>query len=261
MDLRDQVVVVTGGRQGIGQGVCLRLAREGARIAIIDKEAADDTAAELDAMGVHSISLRADVTDQATVEEAFDQLETQLGPPSVLVNAAGIFADIPFLDTPIEVWDAVMNVNARGMFSCSQQAARRMRTQGGGRIVNILSTAAAQGFALESAYCASKGAALLLTRVMAVELARYGITVNGVGPGTVRTAMGAAYLGEGPIPAHELARTPLARFGEPGDIAEAVTFFATAASWVTGQVLYVDGGFMATGLPVLEGLAGLERAT
>jgi NAD(P)-dependent dehydrogenase (short-subunit alcohol dehydrogenase family) len=242
MDLRDQVVVVTGGRQGIGQGICLRLAREGARIAIIDKEAADETVAELDSIGVQSVSVRADVTDQATVEEAFDQLETKLGSPSVLVNAAGIFADIPFL----------------GMFSCSQQAARRMRTQGGGRIVNILSTAAAQGFALESAYCASKGAALLLTRVMAVELAQYGITVNGVGPGTVRTAMGAAYLGEGPIPAHELARTPLARFGEPGDIAEAVTFFATAASWVTGQVLYVDGGFMATGLPVLE---GLERAT
>lgn len=258
MDLRDQVAVVTGGRQGIGQGICLRLAREGARIAILDREAAGDTVAQLERMGVRSISVLADITDQAAVETAFDQLETDLGSPSILVNAAGIFADLPFLETPLEVWDAVMDVNARGMFSCSQQAARRMRNQGRGRIVNILSTASAQGFALESAYCASKGAALLLTRVMAVELAEYGITVNGVGPGTVRTAMGAAYLGEGPIPAHELARTPLGRFGEPGDIAEAVAFFATAASWVTGQVLYVDGGFMATGLPVLE---GLDRTT
>ena len=254
MDVRDQTVVVTGGRQGIGQGVCLRFAREAARIGILDRETPDETMAELETIGVRAAFARADVTDPAAVEAAFGQLDAELGSPSVLVNAAGIFADIPFLETPVEVWDAVMNVNARGMFICSQQAGRRMRAQGRGRIVNILSTAAAQGFALESAYCASKGAALLLTRVMAVELAQHGITVNGVGPGTVRTAMGAAYLGEGPIPAHELGRTPLGRFGEPGDIAEAVAFFATTASWVTGQVLYVDGGFMATGLPVLEEL-------
>jgi NAD(P)-dependent dehydrogenase (short-subunit alcohol dehydrogenase family) len=252
MDLRDQVAVVTGGRQGIGQGVCLRLARTGARVAIVDRDPPDETMASLTGMGVEAAFALADVSDAAAVKTAFEQLEADLGVPSVLVNAAGIFADIPFLDTPVEVWDAVMNINARGMFLCSQEAARRMRAQNSGRIVNILSTASAQGFALESAYCASKGAALLLTRVMAVELAQYGIAVNGVGPGTVQTAMGAAYLGEGPISAHELGRTPMGRFGEPGDIAEAVTFFASTATWVTGQVLYVDGGFMATGLPVLS---------
>jgi NAD(P)-dependent dehydrogenase (short-subunit alcohol dehydrogenase family) len=196
-----------------------------------------------------------DLTDVASITTAFQELDHVWGPPTVLVNVAGVFAELPFLQTPPEVYDRVMAVNARGVFFCSQEAARRMAADGGGRIVNILSTASVQGFALESAYCASKGAALLLTRTMAVELAQYGIQVNGVGPGTVRTAMGGEYLGDGPIAAHELTRTPLGRFGEPEDIADVVAFLATRASWMTGQVLYVDGGFLAAGLPWLRGLA------
>jgi NAD(P)-dependent dehydrogenase (short-subunit alcohol dehydrogenase family) len=254
MALQGSVAVVTGGSQGIGQGICLRLAREGAHVAILDRQDPATTLSELRAHGAEAVSALADVSDQSSVEDAFDHFVAELGPPSILVNAAGIFADVPFLDTSPEVWDAVMNINARGVFLCSQAAARRMLVHKDGRIINILSTAAAQAFALESAYCASKGAALLLTRVMAVELAQYGISVNGVGPGTVRTPMGSAYLRDGPIAAHELSRTPMGRLGEPRDIAEAVAFFAGAASWVTGQVLYVDGGFIATGLPVLEGL-------
>ena len=132
-----------------------------------------------------------------------------------------------------------------------------MAEQGEGRIVNVLSTAAFQGFALESAYCASKGAALLLTRTMAIELAPLGIAVNAVAPGTVRTAMGSAYLGDGPIAAHELSRTPLGRLGAPEDIAEAIAFLAGPASWTTGTVLAVDGGFLAAGLPALDGLEAL----
>ena len=148
-----------------------------------------------------------------------------------------------------------MSVNARGVFLSCQEAARRMRAAGEGRIVNILSTASAQGFALESAYCASKGAVLLLTRVLAVELAPLGITVNGVGPGTVETAMGRDYLARGPIAGHELSRTPMGRFGQPADIAETVCFLVTEATWLTGQAIYVNGGFLATGLPVLPDMS------
>lgn len=258
MVLDGAIAVVTGGSQGIGRAVCRRLAQEGARIAILDRQAAAETLSELRAGGAETWSRETDVVDPVDVERAFAELETEWGAPSILVNVAGVFADVPFLDTTAEVWDRMMDVNAKGVFLCSQSAARRMRDGGGGRIVNILSTASAQAFALESAYCASKGAALLLTRVMAVELAQYGIAVNGVGPGTVLTEMGSAYLGGGPIAEHELARTPMGRLGEPEDIAEAVAFFATAARWTTGQVLYVDGGFMATGLGALEGLGAAQ---
>jgi NAD(P)-dependent dehydrogenase (short-subunit alcohol dehydrogenase family) len=255
MELEGRIALVTGGSRGIGQAVCVRLAADGARIAILDVLPPDETRSLLLEPEADLWFAETDLARPGQIEAAFTRLEDEWGIPAVLVNVAGVFADVPFLETTVEVWDRIMNVNARGLFFASQSAARRMRRNGGGRIVNILSTASAQGFALESVYCASKGAALLLTRTLAIELARDGIVVNGVGPGTVQTPMGADYLGEGPIGEHELARTPLARFGRPEDIAEAVAFLATRASWTTGQVLYVDGGFLAAGLPLLEGLA------
>jgi len=250
--LDDRVVVVTGGAQGIGQGVALRLAAAGGRIAVFDAQPATETLSRLGELGRAALGVEVDVTDAADLARAYERLDRELGRPYALVNAAGVFADIPFLDTPVEVWDHVMSVNARGVFLSCQQAARRMRAAGEGRIVNILSTASAQGFALESAYCASKGAVLLLTRVLAVELAPLGITVNGVGPGTVQTAMGRDYLARGPIAGHELSRTPMGRFGQPADIAGAVHFLVSEATWLTGQAIYVDGGFLATGLPLLD---------
>ena len=251
MALDDRIAVVTGGAQGIGQGIALRLAAAGCRIAVLDLQAAAQTLSLVSELGRPALGVEVDVSDAADVARAYERLDDEHGPPYALVNAAGVFADIPFLDTPVEVWDHVMSVNARGMFLSCQEAARRMRAAGEGRIVNILSTAASQGFALESAYCASKGAALLLTRVLAVELAPLGITVNGVGPGTVETAMGADYLGQGPIAGHELSRTPMGRFGKPADIAETVCFLVSDATWLTGQAIYVDGGFLAAGLPLL----------
>lgn len=260
MERTDALAVITGGSQGIGRATSLRLAQEGLRVAILDRQPAQATLDELHDIGADARHLPADVSDPDEVQDAFAELSADWGSPAILVNVAGVFADVPFLETTAETWDRMLGVNAKGVFLCSQAAARQMRERGEGRIINILSTAAAQAFALESAYCASKGAALLLTKVMAVELAQYGIAVNGVAPGTVRTEMGSAYLGTGPISAHELARTPLGRLGEPEDIAEAVRFFAISAPWVTGQVLYVDGGFTATGLGVLDGLAEVERA-
>ena len=254
MALGDRIAVVTGGAQGIGQAVALRLAEAGARIAVLDKQPATETLSRLKELGRPAWAAEVDLADAADVARAYQRLDEEFGTPYALVNAAGIFADIPFLDTPVDVWDQVMNVNARGVFLSCQEAARRMRTAGQGRIVNILSTASSQGFALESAYCASKGAVLLLTRVLAVELAPLGITVNGVGPGTVETAMGRDYLARGPIAGHELSRTPMGRFGTPADIAETVCFLVSDATWLTGQAIYVDGGFLATGLPLLAQL-------
>jgi len=251
MSLDDRVVVVTGGAQGIGRGIALRLGAAGGRIAIFDAQPATQTLSRLRELGRPTLGVEVDVAEVADVARADERLDAELGTPYALVNAAGIFADIPFLETPVGVWDRVMSVNAWGVFLACQEAARRMSGAGGGRIVNILLTASAQGFALESAYCASKGAVLLLTRVLAVELAPLGITVNGVGPGTVETAMGKDYLARGPIAGHELSRTPMGRFGQPADIAETVHFLVSEATWLTGQAIYVDGGFLATGLPLL----------
>ena len=259
--LEGQIAVVTGGSQGIGRGVCLRLAQDGARVAILDVSDADETRRAIADRGGESWYTETDISDPGSIERAFARLEAEWGSPRALANVAGVFDDVPFLDTTEAVWDRHMDINAKGMFFCCQSAALRMRRAGGGRIVNILSTAAGQGFALESAYCASKGAALLLTRTLAIELAPDGIVVNGVGPGTIQTEMGADYLAGGPIAEHELSRTPLGRFGQPEDIAEAVVWLLSDARWLTGQVIYVDGGFMAAGLPYLEGLERPRVAT
>jgi NAD(P)-dependent dehydrogenase (short-subunit alcohol dehydrogenase family) len=260
-DLDGQIAVVTGGSRGIGRGVCLRLADEGARLAILDITAADETRELVHYRGCESWFMETDISDPDSIERAFAQLESDWGVPRALANVAGVFEDVPFLETTPAIWDRTMNINAKGMFFCCQSAARRMRRAGGGRIVNILSTASAQGFALESAYCASKGAALLLTRTLAIELAPDGIAVNGVGPGTIQTEMGADYLAGGPIAEHELSRTPLGRFGQPADIAETVVWLLTRATWLSGQAIYVDGGFLAAGLPYLEGLRRPAVAT
>jgi NAD(P)-dependent dehydrogenase (short-subunit alcohol dehydrogenase family) len=252
--LSGRIAVVTGGSRGIGQGVCARLSEEGARVAVLDLAAPEETRRLVDARGGELWFAETDIAEPDSIERSFARLESEWGAPQALANVAGVFADVPFLDTTPDIWDRVMSVNAKGMFFCCQAAAKRMRRAGGGRIVNILSTASAQGFALESVYCASKGAALLMTRTLAIELAADGILVNGVGPGTIDTDMGADYLGDGPIAAHEMARTPLGRFGNPQDIAETVVWLLGSASWLTGQAIYVDGGFLAAGLPYLEGL-------
>jgi NAD(P)-dependent dehydrogenase (short-subunit alcohol dehydrogenase family) len=248
------IAVVTGASRGIGQAVAIRLARDGFRIAILDVLPPDETAALLPEAPWYA---QTDLAQPRAIEAAFARLDDEWGTPAVLVNVAGVFAGmVPFLQVTEEQWDHEMNVNARGLYFASQAAARRMAPAGRGRIVNVLSTAAAQGFALASPYCASKGAALLVTRALAVELAAHGILVNGVGPGTVAALTSEAYLEAAGAAAHERSRTPLGRVGTPEDIAAAVAFFATDASWTTGQALYVDGGFLAAGLPYLDDLRG-----
>lgn len=251
--MASKTAVVTGSAQGLGNGIAKRLAEDGYNVALFDMKDATQAAQEIsEEYGVTATALEVNVADERSVQDAFNQLKDSN--VQAIVNAAGIFLDKPVWETSVDAWDKVMAVNSRGPFLVSKHGGQQIAANGGGSIVNILSNASVQGFAHESAYCASKGAALLLTRTLAVEYAKYNITVNGVGPGTSETAMGGDYLSGGPIADHELSRTPLGRWGQAPDIAEAVAFFITAATWTTGQALYVDGGFLATGLPDFERL-------
>jgi NAD(P)-dependent dehydrogenase (short-subunit alcohol dehydrogenase family) len=250
-------VVVTGAAEGIGQAVAHSFSRDGARVAGIDIRACEETA---ELCGASFRAFRADVSDEEAVKRAFQKIDAWLGAsPDVLCNVAATYALVPFLRTTLPTFDRVMAVNVRGPFICSQEAARRMRRQGRGRIINITSTESEQAFALASVYGASKAALTHLTKSIAVELARDSIMVNAVAPGAIETRSLLASFDAMPEAArHDLERTPLGRWGKAEDIVAAVRFLAYDATWMTGQTIVVDGGFLAAGLPMLPELEETE---
>jgi glucose 1-dehydrogenase len=250
--LRGARVIVTGASRGIGQGVAGMFCAEGAMVAGLDvRDGAETT--RLCGDGFRHFAC--DLARPEHIASAFAAVDAWFGgsPPDVLVCVAGIAPEIAFIDTPAELFDEVFAVNVRAVFLCGQEAARRMRDAGGGRIINIASTASVQAWAMQAVYGASKGAVALLTKCMAVELAAHGITVNAVGPGTIETPLAEHFLDDPRMRANELGRAPLGRLGTPEDIAAAVRFLARDARWMTGQVMYVDGGFLAAGLTMAPG--------
>jgi NAD(P)-dependent dehydrogenase (short-subunit alcohol dehydrogenase family) len=224
--------IVTGGGSGIGAAVAHRLADDGFDITVADLEP-DSVATDLGASAI-----RLDVRDEAQVERAMDGVD-------VLVNAAGIGSTTTAPDTPVEVWDDVFAVNARGTFLCCKHAIPAMKAQGGGAIVNVASIAALVGLRNRAAYCASKGAIVALTRALAVDHVGDGIRVNAVCPGTIDTPWVQRLVsGSGESLDALRARQPMGRLGTPEEVADAVVYLATA-EFVTGTILTVDGGLTA----------------
>ena len=259
-NLEGQLAIVTGAGRGIGRAIALRLAQEGCRVTVadLDGETAAHVAAEIKELGGESLALTVDVTSQKETERMVRQATDQLGNLRILVNNAGIGAVAPLLETKVQMWDAMMNVNAKGVFLCSQAAARRMIEQGGGgRIINNASGAGkiAPGKNMHlGAYAASKHAVVAVTKQMGLELSDHGILVNCVCAGIVDTPMWdlidretAALQGVpvGSVKAQAVAAIPLGRIQQPEDVANMVAFLASDdASYMTGQTYNVSGGLL-----------------
>ena len=241
------VAVVTGGASGIGLGVAHHLAADGHDVAVLDQngDGAGAAAAELQAEGARALGVEVDVADRHSVEAAFALVRAELGPVAILVTSAGIEAFDPLLEISAEKWDRIIAVNLTGTFSCIQSAVPDMLLAGWGRIVTISSQSAQSGAPNMAHYSASKGGVIALTKALAVDLARQGITVNSIAPSLVDTPMARAAEATGDFPGVDVIgpMVPLGRAGTPADIAAACSFLcAESGSYITGQILGVNGG-------------------
>jgi NAD(P)-dependent dehydrogenase (short-subunit alcohol dehydrogenase family) len=251
MRLPNKVTVITGSGRGIGRDMARLFAAEGAKVVVADvnEDTARRTAADVTAAGGEALAVRTDITLPAEVEGMVRAALGRWGRLDVLVNNAGVGLNRPCLETTLEEWDHVLKTNLTGTFLCAQAAARVMvRQEGGGRIVNVASISGQRGGQGRAAYGSAKAGVILLTKVMAVELAPQGVAVNAIAPGPVDTDQSR----QSHTPATRRAyhdRIPLGRYGEHREIAAAALFLASdEASFVTGHVLNVDGGFGAAGL-------------
>jgi 3-oxoacyl-[acyl-carrier protein] reductase len=244
-----RTVIVTGAARGIGASVARRLSREGHAVAIIDldENTCQAVVDEIVADGGTAQGFAADVSDEASVEAAVDAIALAMGPPLVLVNNAGILRDNLLFKMTVDDWDAVMSVHLRGAFLMSRAAQRHMIEAGWGRIVNLSSTSAL-GNRGQANYAAAKAGMQGFTKTLAIELGRYGVTVNAIAPGFIESEMTigtAARIGVSfeDLKAAMVKEIPVGRAGTPDDVSAAVAFFVRDdASFVSGQVLYVAGG-------------------
>jgi 2-hydroxycyclohexanecarboxyl-CoA dehydrogenase len=242
-----RVAVVTGGASGIGEATCVRLARRGHRVAVLDVDGggAQRVADRIRLDGREALALAADVTDRAAVEDAFAKVRAELGPTEILVTSAGVVAFDAFADITPERWQHVLDVNLTGTFHCCQVALIDMVASRWGRIVTISSSSAQRGSPRMAHYAAAKGGVVVLTKSLAREYAPFGITVNSIPPSGIETPMQHESQAAGDLPTNdEMAKSiPLGRLGTADDIAAAATFLASEeAGFITGQVLGVNGG-------------------
>ena len=247
--LAGRVVVITGAANGIGAACARRLARDGARVALWDVAEGPGTAlaAELRAAGQDACFITCNVASKAAVDAATASTLREFGRIDGLVNNAGIFRAADFLDVTEEDWDAVINVNLKGSFLVGQAVARHMAAQKSGAIVNMSSVNGLMAIATIASYNASKGGINQLTRAMSLSLVDHGVRVNAVAPGTIATDLARdAVLTSDAARQRILGRTPMKRLGEPEEIADVVGFLLSdASSYVTGEIVYVDGGRLA----------------
>lgn len=250
MQLEGRTAIVTGAGRGVGEAIARAMAMQGASVLLgdLDREAVERTAESIRDSGGNAQGFRVDVADGAEAEALTDEAVARFGSVDILVNNAGVGLNKQFLETTVEDFDRVMRVNLYGPMLCSQAALRVMLPRGYGRIINIVSISGILGNVGRTAYGGSKAALQLMTRVMAVELAGLGVTVNAIAPGPIETDMSAAI--HTPQTRQGFTnRIPAHRYGSPKEIAAAAVFLASdAAGYVCGHTLTVDGGFEVAGL-------------
>jgi NAD(P)-dependent dehydrogenase (short-subunit alcohol dehydrogenase family) len=249
-EARDRVALITGAASGIGLATVERLLEVGWKVAALDRdEGALASLAERIGKPQRLFTSTLDVTNEAAAEKAIAMAGEALGRIDGVVNSAGIAADIPALDTPVELFRKILDVNVVGTFIVARAAARVMRSTGGGAIVNVSSVAGLRGGKGRSAYGSSKGAVIVLTQVLANDLARYGIRVNAVAPGPVDTPMMQAMHNERDRALWK-RHIPMQRYAKPAEIASVIEFLldGTRSSYITGEIVAVDGGFRGAGI-------------
>lgn len=248
ISLDEKIALVTGAAKGIGRAISLKLADAGAKLVINDLKASDceETVREIKSRGADATSVEADISNGVQVEHMVEETVRAFGSLDILVNNAGAVVRKPSLEMSEEEWDRVVDVNLKGTFLCSRAAARQMMKRKKGRIINIASVLGEVALPPRSAYSASKGGIISLTRDMALEFAKDGIRVNAVAPGWVKTETRQEYFAEEGVSKYLLDRIPLGRFCEPGEVASLVAFLASdQADYITGETIAIDGGWMA----------------
>lgn len=246
--LDDQVILVTGGANGLGKDIAVTLARAGASLILVDQVTADETVRAVEDSGARCIFIEADISNQSDVERAASKVLKEYGKIDVLVNNAGIsqLSFVPTEETSLEEWDRVIAVNLRGTFLCCKCFGREMIKGGRGNIINISSTAGITGVPRAIAYSASKAGVILLTKSLALEWARYNIRINAIAPHYLKTALSEGLRSSEKVYAGLIKQIPLKRFGETSEISGAVLFLASgASSYMTGSVIVADGGYLA----------------
>jgi NAD(P)-dependent dehydrogenase (short-subunit alcohol dehydrogenase family) len=246
--LKGKVSVVTGATGGLGKASCLALVLAGSKLMMISRDEGKLRELKEEIRGLGEVEyITANVIDEEQVERAFKEAYNLFGRIDVLVNSHGINRRIPTLDYPTELWEQVVDVNLKGTFLTCRAAGKYMILRKYGKIINISSTAGSSGYKWGySAYSPSKAGVDALTRTLAVEWAKYGIRVNAIAPYMIETNLTKKFLESEEIREQVLKEIPLGIIGKPSDIAGAVVYLASPASdWLTGQVIYIDGGYLA----------------
>ena len=246
MCLMGKTAVVTGGSRGIGRAICIELAKQGANVVVNfsgSEAKAKAVVEEIEALGPKAIAIQANVADSASVDSMMKQALEAFGSIDILVNNAGITRDNLLMRMKEQEWDDVIDTNLQGVFLCTKAVTRQMMKQRAGRIINISSIVGVAGNPGQANYVAAKAGVIGLTKTTAQELASRNILVNAIAPGFITTEMTDALPEE--LKESMLKHIPLAKLGQPEDIAKAVAFFASdSASYITGQTLHIDGGMV-----------------